>query len=66
VALLAAAEQSHDAALDSYKHGVATFVDVTNAETALTRARTADTETRSSVFTAAAALAFGTGDLAVP
>jgi len=66
VALLAAAEQSHDAALDSYKHGVATFVDVTNAETALTRARTADTETRSSVFTAAAALAFGTGDLAAP
>ena len=66
VALLAAAEQSHDAALDSYKNGVATFVDVTNAETALTRARTADTETRSSLFTAAASLAFGTGDLAVP
>jgi len=66
VALLAAAENSHDAALDSYRNGVATFVDVTNAETALTRARTADTETRSALFTAAASLAFGTGDLAQP
>jgi hypothetical protein len=66
VALLAAAERSDDAALDSYRRGVATFVDVTNAQTGLTRARTADTETRSSVFTAVAALAFGTGDLAPP
>jgi len=66
VALLAAAEKSHDAALDSYRHGVATFVDVTNAQTALTRARTADIETRSVTFTAAASLAFSTGDLAAP
>jgi len=64
VALLDAAEKSNDAVLDSYRNGVATFVDVTSAQTALTRARTADTETRSAVFTAAAALAFGTGDLA--
>ncbi|MGZ5223766.1 MAG: TolC family protein [Burkholderiales bacterium] len=64
VALLTAAERSYDAALDSYRLGVATFVAVTNAQTGLTRARTADTETRSSVFTAVAALAFGTGDLA--
>jgi len=63
MALLAAAEKSHDAAIDSYRNGVATFVDVTSAQTALTRARTTDTETRSAVFTAAAALAFGTGDL---
>jgi len=66
VALLAAANKSYDAAFDSYRHGVATFVDVTNAQTALTKALTADTETRSSVFTATAALAFGTGDLAPP
>jgi outer membrane protein len=66
VALLDAADKSHDAALDSYRRGVATFIDVTNAQTSLTRARTADTETRSSVFTAAAALAFGTGDIAPP
>ncbi len=66
VALLAAAERSYDAAIDSYRNGVATFVDVTNAQTALTKARTADTETRSAVFTAAAALAFSTGDIAPP
>ncbi|HTO44553.1 MAG TPA: TolC family protein [Burkholderiales bacterium] len=66
VVLLAAANKSYDAALDSYRHGVATFVDVTNAQTGLTKARTADTETRSSVFTAVAALAFGTGDIAPP
>jgi outer membrane protein TolC len=66
VALLAAAERSYDAAIDSYRNGVATFVDVTNAQTAFTTARTADTETRSSVFTATASLAFSTGDLAAP
>jgi len=66
LALLAAADRSYDAAIDSYRHGVATFVDVTNAQTALTKARTADTETRSSVFTSAASLAFSTGDLAAP
>ncbi|HTP61976.1 MAG TPA: TolC family protein [Burkholderiales bacterium] len=66
VALLGAANQSYDAAFDSYRAGVATFVDVTNAQTALTRARTADTETRSAVFAAMASLAFGTGDLAPP
>ncbi len=64
VALLSAAEKSHDAAIDSYRNGVATFIDVTNAQTALTRARTADIETRSGMFTAAASLAFSTGDIA--
>jgi outer membrane protein len=66
VALLDAANKSYDAAFDSYRNGVATFVDVTNAQTALTRARTTDTQTRSSVFTAVAALAFATGDIAAP
>jgi len=64
IALLTAAEKSHDAAIDSYRSGVATFIDVTNAQTALTKARTVDIETRSAVFTAAASLAFSTGDLA--
>ena len=62
--LLVAANASYDAALDSYRHGVATFVDVANAQTALTKARTSETETRSSVFTAIATLAFATGDIA--
>jgi outer membrane protein len=66
VALLGAAEKSHDAAIDSYRNALATFVDVSNAQTALTKARTADTESRSSVFAAAASLAFSTGDLAPP
>jgi len=66
VALLTAAQKSHEAAIDSYRNGVATFVDVTNAQTALTKARTADTETRSSTFAATASLAFATGDLAPP
>ena len=66
VALLTASERSYDAAIDSYRHGVATFVDVSNAQTALIKARTADTDTRSAVFTAAASLAFSTGDLAPP
>ena len=66
VALLEAARKSYDASFDSYRNGVATFVDVTTAQTALARARTADTETRSAVLTATAALAFATGDLASP
>ena len=66
VALLGAAEKSHDAAIDSYRNALATFVDVSNAQTALTKARTADTESRSSVFAAHAILAFATGDLAPP
>jgi outer membrane protein TolC len=66
VALLVASERSYDATMDSYRNGIATFVDVASAQTSLTKARTADTETRSAVFTAAAALAFSTGDLATP
>jgi outer membrane protein TolC len=66
IALLTAAQESYAASIDSYRNGVATFVDVTNAQTALTKARTADTETRSNSFTVAAALAFSTGDLAAP
>lgn len=66
LALLAAAEKSYDAAIDSYRRGVATFLDVTTAQTALTKARTADTDSRSAVFATAATLAFSTGDLAPP
>jgi outer membrane protein TolC len=65
-ALLLAAEQSYGAATDSYRRGVATFVDVTNAQTALTKARTADTDTRALQYSSLATLAFSTGDLAPP
>ncbi|MBL8541816.1 MAG: TolC family protein, partial [Betaproteobacteria bacterium] len=66
LALLAAAEKSYDAAMDSYRSGVATFLDVTNAQTALVKARTTDTDSQSAVFATAATLAFSTGDLAPP
>jgi outer membrane protein TolC len=66
VALLLASEQSYDAAIDSYRRGVASLVDVTSAETALTRARTADIDTISLQYSAIATLAFSTGDLAPP
>ena len=63
VALLTAADRAYAAALQSYRQGIATYVDVVNAQTNLTRARTADTETRSLIFSASAALAFSTGEL---
>ena len=66
IALLAAANQSYDAAIDSYRSGIATFLDVTNAQTALIQAKTADADTRTSLFASAASLAFATGDLASP
>jgi outer membrane protein TolC len=63
VALLTAADRAYAAALESYRRGIATYVDVVNAQTNLTRARTADTETRSQIFSVSAALAFSTGEL---
>jgi len=66
LAMLTAAERSNDAAIDSYRNGIATFVDVTSAQTALTKARTTDADTKSAVFAAMASLAFSTGDLASP
>ncbi|MDB5922895.1 MAG: hypothetical protein JWN13_1831 [Betaproteobacteria bacterium] len=63
-ALLAAADRAYAAALESYRRGVGTYVDVATAQTHLTRARTSDTETRALVFTASAALAFSTGEIA--
>jgi outer membrane protein TolC len=65
-ALLEAAENSYSAVVDSYRRGTATFVDISNAQAALTKARTADAQTRSGIFSAAATLAFSTGELARP
>jgi len=66
IALLAAADRAYAAALESYRRGVGTYIDVANAQTQLTRARTSDTETRALIFTASAALAFSTGEIAAP
>ena len=62
--LLLAAENSYGAAVDSYRSGVATFLDVSSAQAGLTRARVADAQTHAGVLSAAAALAFSTGDIA--
>jgi outer membrane protein TolC len=66
IALLAAADRAYAAALESYRRGVGTYVDVANAQTHLTRARTSDTEARALIFSASAALAFSTGEIAPP
>jgi len=65
-ALLAASEKAWAATLESYKHGLATFPDVREAERNLARARTLDHAARAEVLTRAAAFAFSTGDLARP
>ena len=65
-ALLLAADNSYSATVDSYRHGIATFVDVSNAQAGLTKARTADAQTRAEGFAATATLAFSTGDLGPP
>jgi outer membrane protein TolC len=64
VSLLLAAEDSYGAAVDSYRSGIATFLDVSSAQAGLTRARVADAQTHAEVLATAAALAFSTGDIA--
>jgi outer membrane protein len=62
-ALLAAASESYDAALQSYNFGVRSQIDVVSAQRALATARTADVSARTQLLTGIAALAFQTGDL---
>ncbi len=64
-ALVAAAEASYEATFDSYRQGIASFVDVASAQTAVVKARFALTDARSSLYVSAAALAFSTGDVAL-
>jgi outer membrane protein len=62
IALLDAASQSYDAALESYKYGLRNLLDVTAAQRSLAQARSADVFARTQVLTALADLAFTTGD----
>ena len=62
IALLEAASQSYDAALESYKYGLRNLLDVTAAQRALAQARSADVFARTQVLTSVADLAFATGD----
>jgi outer membrane protein TolC len=61
-ALLEAATQSYNAAIDSYHSGVRNLVDVTQAQRTLAQARSADVLARTQVLTALADLGFQTGD----
>jgi len=62
IALLEAAGQSYNAALESYKYGLRNLLDVTAAQRSLAQARSADVFARTQVLTELADLAFATGD----
>ncbi len=64
--LLAAAESAYAATLEAYQHGLSTYVDVANAQRNVTAGRSVVVDTRSAIFTSAAALALSEGELAKP
>jgi outer membrane protein TolC len=64
--LVSAAESAFAASLDAYQHGLATYVDVANAQRNVTAARSVMVDTRAAIYTSAAALALSVGDLARP
>jgi outer membrane protein len=64
-ALLEAASQSYDAALESYNYGLRNLLDVTAAQRTLAQARSTDVLARTQVLTALADLAFRSGDAIV-
>jgi len=61
-ALLEAASQSYASALEAYKYGVRSFLDVTAAQRTLAEAQAADVFARARVLSALAELAFRIGD----
>jgi len=65
-ALLAAASQSYDAALESYNLGLRSLLDVTAAQQTLAQARSAEVLARTQVLSALADLGYETGDLIKP
>ena len=62
IALVEAATQSYAAALESYKYGVRSFLDVTAAQRTLAQARSTDVRARTQVLSAVATVAYQTGD----
>lgn len=64
--LLAAAQSAYDAALEAYRQGLSTYVDLMNAQRSLAAARSVMVDTRATIFTARTALAYSIGDLAKP
>jgi outer membrane protein TolC len=63
LALVKASQTSYAAALDSYRHGVGTFTDAVTAQTEKAQAESTRAHAYASALTAAAALAFSTGEL---
>jgi len=61
-----AAQSAFDAALESYRQGLGTYVDVANAQHNLDAARSIVVDTRAAIYTTSAALALSVGDLARP
>ncbi len=62
-ALLAASDQSYEAARESYGYGVRNLLDVVSAQKTLAQARSEDIFARTQLFCRRANLAFETGDL---
>jgi len=62
-ALLAASEQSYEAARESYGYGVRSLLDVVSAQKALAQARSEDVFARTQLLLQVANVAFATGDL---
>jgi len=61
-----AAQSAFDAALESYRQGLGTYVDVANSQRSLDTARSVVVDTRAAIYTSSAALALSVGDLARP
>jgi outer membrane protein TolC len=61
-ALVTASEQSYEAILESYRHGLNTLTDLLAARRELSRARFVEVDTKLQLLNASAALAFTTGD----
>jgi outer membrane protein len=62
-ALLAASEQSYEAAHESYGYGVRSLLDVVSAQKAVAQARSEDVFARTQLLLQVANVAFATGDL---
>jgi len=63
-AFLRASQDAYDASMISYRNGLATIVDLLEAERGLARARTTVVASRAEVLTTAATLAYAAGDTA--
>lgn len=66
IALLQAATQSYEAALESYNYGLRNLLDVTSAQQTLAQARSTDVLARTQVLASLADLAFRIGDSIQP